>query len=177
MSKSGAARLSLRLGDLMTRHEERPTDHEHDSRFPSGPWKGFFLQPTLSGRHWMELSLTFRNGVLTGDGRDWVGAFLFRGRYELDSGKCWWTKQYIGKHSIFYQGYNEGKGIWGTWEWSENQGWRGGFHIWPKAMGDPSQQRLVEEVEEPVTINAETLEPAEAVIAGWGHLRGVLTTS
>jgi hypothetical protein len=39
---------------------------EQDSRFPSGPWKGFFLQPVLAGRHWMELNLTFRQGVLQG---------------------------------------------------------------------------------------------------------------
>ena len=51
-------------------------DLEQDGRFPSGPWKGFFLQPELAGRHWMELKLTFPPGTgkLRGDGRDWVGA-------------------------------------------------------------------------------------------------------
>jgi hypothetical protein len=129
---------------------------EQDSRFPSGPWKGFFLQPTRPGRHWMELNLTFRQGILNGDGRDWVGAFLFRGRYEVETGKCRWTKQYLGKHSIHYQGYNEGKGIWGTWEWPRMTSWRGGFHIWPLAMGDPTQQRLAEELEEPAALEVET---------------------
>ena len=64
----------------------------------------------------MELRLTFRRGVLRGEGRDRVGEFLIRGRYEVETGKCWWTKQYVRKHAP-YQGYNEGKGIWGTWEW------------------------------------------------------------
>jgi hypothetical protein len=137
---------------------------EQDSRFPSGPWKGFFVQPILPGRHWMELGLTFHKGILTGEGRDWVGAFLFRGKYELDSGKCWWTKQYIGKHAIFYQGYNEGKGIWGTWEDPKNRSWRGGFHIWPKAMGDLSQHVLAEEAEEPAALDAEEFEPAGAKV-------------
>jgi hypothetical protein len=65
---------------------------------------------------------------------------VFKGKYDLENGQCHWTKTYIGKHSIFYQGYNEGKGIWGVWEWGTE--WRGGFHIWPVAMGDPSQGKL-----------------------------------
>jgi hypothetical protein len=137
-------------------------DMEEDSRFPSGPWKGFFLQPVLTGRHWMELSLTFRRGVIRGEGRDWVGTFSFRGRYEVETGKCWWTKQYLGRHALHYQGYNEGKGIWGTWDWPGAPTWRGGFHIWPVAMGDPTQRRLAEAVDEPVTAVVETLEVAGA---------------
>ena len=140
-------------------------DMEQDLRFPSGRWKGFFLQPLLPGRHWMELELTFRRGTLQGEGRDWVGNFLFRGRYEVETGECWWTKQYIGKHSLFYRGYNEGKGIWGKWEWSGKAGWHGGFHIWPVAMGDPTQQRLAEELDEPATADVETRELAEAGVA------------
>jgi hypothetical protein len=107
----------------------------------------------------MELRLTFRQGSLEGEGRDWVGPFTVRGKYEIDSGKCWWTKHYLGKHSLFYQGYNEGKGIWGTWEEPKTPGWRGGFHIWPEGMADPTQQRLAEEVEEPLSVDMETLEP------------------
>jgi hypothetical protein len=134
---------------------------EQDSRFPSGPWTGFFLQPALPGRHWMELGLTFRQGTLSGEGRDWVGAFLIKGKYETDSGKCWWTKQYIGQHFIFYQGYNEGKGIWGTWEDPLSSTNRGGFHIWPEGMGDPTGgHALAEAIEEPVEIDMETLVPA-----------------
>jgi len=120
---------------------------ETDDRFPTGPWTGFFLQPVLAGKHWMELSLSFRQGTIQGEGRDWVGPFLIRGRYQVEDGKCWWTKSYIGKHSIAYQGYNEGKGIWGTWEYQA--GWRGGFHIWPEAMGDPSSPHLSEAIETP----------------------------
>lgn len=135
---------------------------EQDNRFPSGPWRGFFLQPQLPGRHWMDLNLTFGNGQLTGEGHDWVGAFLVRGRYELETGKCWWTKQYIGRHAIHYQGYNEGKGIWGTWELVEPPPARGGFHIWPVGMGDPTQQQLSESLEEPQGIDAETLDVTSA---------------
>ncbi len=150
----------------MSAHESTQPDAtlEQDSRFPSGPWKGFFLQPALPGRHWMELSLTFRQGELRGEGRDWVGAFHVKGRYEIESGKCWWTKQYVGKHAIHYKGYNEGKGIWGTWEWPGSPVERGGFHIWPVAMGDPTQQRLAEALDEPQPIDIETLEVSGAPV-------------
>ncbi len=137
---------------------------ETDARFPSGPWVGFFLQPIIPGRHLMELHLTFRQGTLTGEGRDWVGPFIIRGRYDLGDGKCYWTKKYLAKHDVFYQGYNEGKGIWGTWEIPPEQNggqqWRGGFHIWPEAMGDPTQPALSEEADLPIHIE----EPAELVV-------------
>lgn len=127
-----------------------PPALETDDRFPSGPWEGFFLQPMLTRKKsWMELDLTFRNGGISGTGRDWVGTFLVRGRYELDSGKCWWTKRYQGKHDVAYSGYNEGKGIWGLWELTSPP-WRGGFHIWPVGMGDPTRQRLREAAEIPI---------------------------
>ena len=58
---------------------------ETDPRFPSGPWTGFYLQRLVPGRHTMELQLTFRQGEMTGEGRDRVGKFLVKGRYELVS--------------------------------------------------------------------------------------------
>ena len=120
---------------------------ETDPRFPSGPWTGFFLQKAIPGRHLMELRLTFQNGNMTGEGRDWVGQFLIDGQYQVADGKCWWTKKYVGKHDVFYQGYNEGKGIWGVWEIGELM--RGGFHIWPEGLGDPTNEYLVAEAEAP----------------------------
>jgi hypothetical protein len=135
---------------------------EGDGRFPSGPWKGFFLQPGFAGRQWMELELTFSDGSLRGDGRDWVGKFLMRGRYDVETGKCSWNKRYVGKHDIAYQGYNEGKGIWGFWEDPLSSTNRGGFHIWPVAMGDPTQGRLAEAADAPETVEMPVLEPAVA---------------
>ncbi len=136
-------------------------DLETDPRFPSGPWTGFFLQPVLPGRHRMELHLTFRQGSMTGEGRDWVGAFVVRGRYSMADGKCHWTKRYVGKHDVFYQGYNEGKGIWGTWEipahgWAVGVRWTGGFHIWPEGMGDPTGEALTEQADLPAPAEEET---------------------
>jgi hypothetical protein len=111
-----------------------------DARFPSGPWTGFFLQPDLPGRHAMELTLQFRDGRVSGEGRDRVGSFLIRGRFQVEDGRCWWTKSYVGRHDVTYNGYNEGKGIWGIWEIEVP--WRGGFHIWPEGMADPTSPRI-----------------------------------
>src|SRR5207248_8159181 len=86
---------------------------ETDPRFPSGPWVGFFLQKQIPGKHLMELRLNFVQGVMRGEGRDWVGEFVIHGRYDLADGRCYWTKRYRGKHDVFYSGFNEGKGIWG----------------------------------------------------------------
>ncbi len=125
---------------------------ETDPRFPSGPWVGFFLQKEIPGKHSMEMRISFQNGALVGEGRDWVGNFTMRGRYFVEDGKAYWTKRYAGKHDVFYQGFNEGKGIWGTWEIAKSKSghsYRGGFHIWPEAMPDPTTNHLAAEADIP----------------------------
>ena len=127
-------------------------DLETDPRLPSGPWIGFFLDKRLAGKHQMELSLTFRQGDMTGEGRDKVGEFLVRGRYDVADGKCHWHKRYVDKHDVYYQGYAENKGIWGTWELHPREIYglvKGGFHIWPKGLPDPTQSTLSEEAHVP----------------------------
>jgi hypothetical protein len=131
-----------------------PVDLETDPRFPSGPWTGFFLQRLVPGRHLMELRLTFRQGVLVGEGRDWVGAFAVQGKYDLTDGRCTFAKTYLGKHRVNYSGFNEGKGIWGVWTITEKpyMPQRGGFHIWPEGMADPSHPKLTEHADLPIAI-------------------------
>lgn len=144
--------------------DEAELDLETDSRFPSGPWVGYFLQKELPpGKHGMELRLTFRQGVMTGEGRDLIGEFIIRGKYQVEDGKCWWSKRFIGKHDVAYQGYNEGRGIWGLWEIPPS--WKGGFHIWPEAMGDPSQGKLRESIEEPFNDFIDADAPAAELVA------------
>jgi hypothetical protein len=126
-------------------------DLETDPRFPSGPWTGFFTDKRLPGKHRMELRLTFQHGTLTGEGRDFVGNFLVRGQYDTSTGGCYWTKRYLSRHDVFYKGYGEGKGIWGVWELTDaGLTFKGGFHIWPEGIPDPSTPRLAEAIEEPV---------------------------
>ena len=144
-----------------------PPPLETDERFPSGPWEGFFLQPMLTKEKcWMELLLTFRSGVMTGEGRDRVGDFIVRGRYTVEDGKCWWSKRYLNRHDVHYSGYNEGRGIWGTWE-LKTPPWRGGFHIWPVGMGDPTRMRAAAEADAPADKEAEAVpEPVGAGVGG-----------
>jgi hypothetical protein len=112
-----------------------------------------------------------------------VGKFIVRGQYSLADGKCHWTKRYVGKHDVFYQGFNEGKGIWGVWEIAltpEHAGLRGGFHIWPEGMSDPTQSHLTEQADlptpaaEPAKSDEPVAEPVTAVdaiasVGGAGH--------
>jgi hypothetical protein len=117
--------------------------------FPSGPWIGFYNYRSLSnGRHRMDIQLTFANGCMTGEGIDDVGRFLIKGHYDSSNGECYWTKSYIGAHDVFYKGFREGKGIWGTWEIGPH--WRGGFHIWPRSAGEDKHEAASAESAEPV---------------------------
>jgi len=129
---------------------------ETDPHFPSGPWTGFFLQKLYPGRHPSDLGLRFENGAMTGAGADWVGTFTVTGRYDIATGECHWSKRYAGKHDVFYRGFNEGKGIWGVWEIGPSPTLghaKGGFHIWPEGMIDPSVPRLSEEEDVPAEVD------------------------
>jgi hypothetical protein len=148
---------------------------EGDPRFPSGKWTGFFLQKELPGKHMMELDISFSQGVLKGEGRDRVGEFVLIGRYSLGDGKCHWHKRYVGKHDVYYQGFNEGKGIWGVWQIPAtrgDRGYHGGFNIWPEGMSDPNNSSLHEAMDLPAVVETplEILEPvAEPAGAGVGE--------
>jgi len=118
-----------------------------DELFPSGPWTGFYNY-SPGDRHRMDLHLTFATGVVGGEGNDDVGAFLIKGRYDSANRECHWTKTYVGAHDVFYRGFREGKGIWGTWEIELRN--HGGFHIWPRAAGEGEESSETAERPEPV---------------------------
>ena len=118
--------------------------------FPSGPWTGFYNY-FPGDRHRMELELRFAKGSMSGSGIDDVGRFLIKGRYDATSRECYWTKTYVGAHDVFYRGFREGKGIWGTWEITMQS--HGGFHIWPLRAGEG----------EVATEEAASAEPVDAI--------------
>ena len=86
------------------------------------------------------------------DGYLWVGLLHgpSKGKYDKNSGKVWIHKRYIGRHLVFYNGVSEdkSKGIWGIWEIGKQS--RGGFHIWPEGLPDPTGTVLRAEAELPV---------------------------
>ena len=113
----------------------------NEALFPSGPWTGFYnYRP--GDRHRMDLELTFREGRIEGVGVDDVGRFVIRGRYDAENLECWWTKSYVGGHDVFYRGFREGRGIWGTWEITAFD--HGGFHIWPCGQEDELWEQAVQ---------------------------------
>jgi hypothetical protein len=108
----------------------------------------------------MQLHLTFANGVISGDGNDDIGRFFIKGRCD-SRGECHWTKTYAGAHDVFYRGFREGKGIWGTWEIGNFA--HGGFHIWPKRAGESVVQSEI--AAEPVDAIAIEISEAELALA------------
>ena len=125
-----------------------------DKMYPSGPWTGFYnYQP--KDKHRMDLHLSFTNGRITGEGNDNVGSFVIKGQYDAQSAECHWVKTYLGAHDVFYRGFREGKGIWGTWEIGEKS--HGGFHVWPKDASDTpstSTTALAKRPVSPLKVNA-----------------------
>lgn len=105
---------------------------EHDNRFPSGEWHGFYLEDHQPRRGWMHLYLSFETGKVVGEGTDYVGPWSASGNYDVQSGVCTWVKQYVGKHQVHYRGLVGKNGIQGQWKISFVSG---EFHIWPKSMG------------------------------------------
>ncbi|MBI4327249.1 MAG: hypothetical protein HY674_18590 [Chloroflexi bacterium] len=131
-----------------------------ESLFPSGPWVGFYnYQP--GDRHRMNLNLAFAGGQMTGDGNDDIGRFHINGRYDAATRECHWTKTYVGAHDVFYRGFREGKGIWGTWDIAIFS--HGGFHIWPRAAGEENAETESAAQEQPVEAMA-----GEALAGGVG---------
>ena len=87
------------------------------------------------------------------------------GRYDLDSGRCNFMKQYLGGHDIVYGGWNEeGKGIWGVWEIHVDAGnvLKGGFHLWPEGMPDPTGGSLHAEVDGPAESDGNATETVQS---------------
>jgi hypothetical protein len=108
---------------------------ETNPLFPSGEWEGFYTHAfgPDARRHMMSFALTFKNGNVSGSGIDDVTRFIWRGSYDTEKLRCWMKKRYPS-HTVFYDGYVDQKGIWGTWEIPPYD--RGGFHIWPKGLSE-----------------------------------------
>ena len=132
-----------------------------DELFPSGPWTGFYNY-SPKDKHRMDLDLTFAAGKMSGDGNDDVGRFRIAGQYDAKTLECSWTKTYIGAHCVYYRGFREGKGIWGTWEITTQS--HGGFQIWPKRLGAGDTEAIAAEIPKPVEEVAPATPPEPVVV-------------
>lgn len=92
----------------------------------------------------MHLYLEFNDGVVTGEGTDYVGPWTLVGQY--DEANVTWIKQYVGKHSVSYSGNIDGDQIKGHWNIRDYS--TGAFHIWPATRSDLTELYLREELDE-----------------------------
>jgi hypothetical protein len=105
------------------------TNHE----FTSGNWTGFYLESHRREPGWMHLYLDCdEQGVIKGEGIDYVGPWTLWGTFHVANKLCTWTKAYVNKHSVHYEGLLSEQGIIG--EWNIRSFPRGRFHIWPEGM-------------------------------------------
>ena len=111
--------------------------------FVSGEWSGFYIEHHRPGRGWMHLYLKFENGEIKGEGTDYVGPWAASGSYNESTGLCNWTKQYVGQHTVKYEGRCTENGIQGNWTIIST----GPFHIWPRTHAHFNELYLREELE------------------------------
>jgi hypothetical protein len=96
---------------------------------PSGAWSGYYAYLNVQQLHRMKLQLMFsQEGAIDGDGIDDIGQFTIRGRFDIAKLQAQWTKTYLGRHSVEYDGVYDGRNILGTWSLP---GGTGSFRIWP----------------------------------------------
>lgn len=106
---------------------------ETDPRFPSGRWKGYFIQWGVRG--WQDLILNFSNGTIDGTAVDKGGECDVKGTYDLSNGAVSLVKIYF-YHKVEYRGETRDKGIRGGFMIRYPLTIDAGdFYIWP----DPDQ--------------------------------------
>ena len=119
-------------------------------QFPSGPWTGYFNYDAGGQRFRMDMIIHFANHRITGEGGDLVGPFVIEGHYDSGAGDCSWKKSYVAAHDVWYSGFREGKGIWGTWHIKGSV--HGGFHIWPVGDEPAETETATKEEDVPETV-------------------------
>ena len=76
--------------------------------------EGWWEQAGFGRQPMNNLVIQFSSGELSGSGDDIVGPFVLSGRIEDD--QILIRKQYLGQHSIDYQGTTHGEGVYfGDW--------------------------------------------------------------
>ncbi len=98
--------------------------------YPSGRWDGFWEQAGYGRQAMTPFYLTFAAGHVTGEGKDIISRFLFRGTVDAATGRVRMVKQYVGRHAVLYEGGPDGEGcILGTWRIGDD--WTGPFLMRP----------------------------------------------
>jgi hypothetical protein len=98
--------------------------------------------------------LEFSAGHIRGAGIDNPGQFVIDGSYDDATGRVQWTKKYLGKHDVRYEGTVSLGEITGSWSLTPPKQGRelhGHFRIWPLPDGqygddEPLQSVLEKEI-------------------------------
>lgn len=101
--------------------------------------------------------LFFADGKINGEGTDYVGPWVATGSYDIETGLCSWTKQYLQKHRVVYGGRASKDGIQGQWNIGLT---KGQFHIWPRGMSQFDELYLKKDLELPQAPVESTFEDA-----------------
>lgn len=128
--------------------------------FTTGNWTGFYLEAHRREPGWMRMYLDCSDqGVIRGEGIDYVGPWTLVGRFTTADRRCVWTKSYVGRHEVAYDGILGPLGIKGTWRIRSYLS--GEFHIWPEGMSHLTEHYLNAQQPLPLPVDvAESLEDA-----------------
>lgn len=120
---------------------------------PSGEWVGYYTYHAKPTKCPMHQTLEFGEGLVRGAGIDNPGQFVIDGSYDEASRRVQWTKKYVGKHDVRYEGIAKNGEIIGAWSLTQLKQGRevslhGEFRIWPLPDGqygdDESLQSVLE---------------------------------
>lgn len=90
--------------------------------YPSGDWVGHWDQNGLGRQEMRDLTISFDQSRLSGQGWDKIGQFTLTGEILADN-KVQITKKYLNRHSVVYLGEHDGEGmIYGAWALAGDQG-------------------------------------------------------
>ena len=87
---------------------------DHQSSGLKIPWEGYLIQEGQQYDMYFENFQINADWSLWGSGADAIGEFTCYGTCD-NNGKCEFTKEYIGQHSVYYRGQFNGKRIRGKW--------------------------------------------------------------
>lgn len=115
--------------------------------YPSGRWEGFWVQEHYGRQQMRGFELHFKDGTISGGGKDIVGRFSMSGAYDVKTGRLLMVKQYLGKHAVRYIGDPDGEGsIQGNWEITTPAGTASGTFLLRPVIRIPTGEEPIREI-------------------------------
>ena len=126
------------------------TPAETDKNYPSVEWIGFMKVPgRRHGRLLMRLYLIFVDGQIFGwsfFNTDFCikNSHFIQGEYDKETGKVSMLGIDARSMPLLFEGYNEGKNLYGRWVlFTSCREISGGFIFWTYGSADPTRKKIV----------------------------------